>query len=139
MKYLSRRDSLRLAVNGLLSLAGLLGLGGLVRYFSYQADPDPQTDFDLGPSKNYPLSSKTVINYIPAIVFHDRNGYWALSLVCTHLGCTVARSENDTLTCPCHGSRFDENGQAVRGPATRALARLRVEETPDGNLHLYTK
>jgi hypothetical protein len=45
MNRLSRRDFLRLSANGLISLAGLLGLGGLVRYFSYQSDPEPQ-DFD---------------------------------------------------------------------------------------------
>lgn len=138
MKSLSRRDFLRLATNGLFTLAGLLGIGGLIRYFSFQADPTPQTEFDLGPVRDYPLHSTTILNYIPAIVFHDKNGYRALSLVCTHLGCTVEQT-GQTLSCPCHGSRFNLNGLAVRGPATRNLTVFRVEETSEGTLRLYTK
>lgn len=138
MKSISRRDFLRLSANGLLGLAGLLGLGGLLRYFSYQSDPEPQTDFDLGPAKNYPLHSTTMINYIPAILMHHPDGYKAFSLVCTHLGCTVVQ-DGDTLLCPCHSSLYNLDGTVVRGPAQRNLAVLRVEETPDGNLHLYTE
>ena len=138
MKSFSRRDFLRLTTNGLFTLAGLLGVGGLIRYFSYQPDPTPQTEYDLGPAKNYPLNSRTVLNYIPAIVFHEKEGFRALSLVCTHLGCTVELS-NAILACPCHGSRFNLGGLVVRGPAARNLRVFRVEETSDGNLRLYTK
>jgi Rieske Fe-S protein len=51
-----------------------------------------------------------------------------LSPVCTHTGCLV-RSQDEGFACPCHRSRFDPNGNAVEGPAPRALDRLesRVE------------
>jgi len=139
MKTLSRRDVLRLTTNGLLGLAGLIGLGGLIRYFSYQADPAPQTDFDLGPAKNFPINSSTVISYIPAMVFHDENGFRALNLTCTHLGCTVVQTDSTTFTCPCHSSRYDLDGKVVQGPATRNLAAMRAEVNADGNLHLFTE
>lgn len=45
----------------------------------------------------------------------------ALSLVCTHLGCTVTVTP-DGLSCPCHGSIFDRQGRVLRGPADRPLA-----------------
>lgn len=41
---------------------------------------------------------------------------------CTHMGCTLAQnSEDDTLDCPCHGSRFDMAGQVLWGPAVKKL------------------
>ena len=53
--------------------------------------------------------------------------FYALSLVCTHLGCSVTVTA-DGLVCPCHGSRFDRQGQVLHGPADRPLARLELEE-----------
>lgn len=52
----------------------------------------------------------------------------ALDLSCTHLGCTV-RVTPEGLSCPCHGSVFDRRGMVVKGPASRPLARHRVEES----------
>jgi hypothetical protein len=52
----------------------------------------------------------------------------ALSLECTHLGCTVAPAPSGGFACPCHGSRFDREGRAVAGPATRPLAAARLEK-----------
>jgi len=45
----------------------------------------------------------------------------AISLVCTHLGCSVTVTP-DGLSCPCHGSIFDRQGRVLRGPADRPLA-----------------
>ena len=60
-------------------------------------------------------------------LMHSGNEVYALSLVCTHLGCTVNVTERG-LTCPCHGSEFDRQGLVLKGPASRALQRLKVEE-----------
>lgn len=59
---------------------------------------------------------------------------YALDLACTHLGCTVNVTPTD-LVCPCHGSAFSLEGEPLRGPATRALARLEVREV-DGTLEV---
>ena len=41
---------------------------------------------------------------------------------CTHLGCTLSYNPADhTWDCPCHGSRFTENGKLLSGPARRSL------------------
>lgn len=38
--------------------------------------------------------------------------------VCTHLGCALNyNSDEDTLECPCHGSRFTKDGKLINGPA----------------------
>ena len=49
----------------------------------------------------------------------------ALHLRCTHLGCPLCHEpERGELACPCHGSRFDEAGRPLRGPAATPLRRL---------------
>lgn len=54
----------------------------------------------------------------------------AMSLVCTHLGCTVTVTP-EGMVCPCHGSRFDRQGKVLTGPAERPLPRLTVETEGD--------
>lgn len=137
MKNISRRDFLKLSTNALLALSGLLGIGGLIRYLGYQSDPTPQNDFDIGPASKYPLLSRTVIAHIPAVVIHDKKGLRALSLVCSHLGCTI-EERNFGFECPCHSSRYDLNGAVLKGPSTTDLRKLRVEESEDGHLHVFT-
>ncbi len=51
-----------------------------------------------------------------------------LSLRCPHLGCTVRwDNELQLLRCPCHGSRFDDAGAVLEGPAKQALVEHRSE------------
>jgi cytochrome b6-f complex iron-sulfur subunit len=58
-------------------------------------------------------------------LFRDSNGLWALSTVCTHLGCIV-KPNAEGFECPCHGSRFAADGSVVKGPAPQSLAWLKV-------------
>ncbi|GAA3214012.1 hypothetical protein GCM10020256_14480 [Streptomyces thermocoprophilus] len=61
-------------------------------------------------------------------VYRDDDGdTHALSARCTHLGCLVAfNSAERAWECPCHGSRFDIDGEVVQGPAVRPLERRRL-------------
>lgn len=52
----------------------------------------------------------------------------ALSLTCTHQGCSVhkAVSANGGFVCPCHGAVYDAHGAVVSGPAQENLAQFKV-------------
>jgi cytochrome b6-f complex iron-sulfur subunit len=134
---ISRRDFLKLTLDSLLAFGGLLGLGGLIRFLSYKSEPPQPTEFDLGPAKDYPPDSRTPLPEVPAVLIRSNGKFTALSLVCTHLGCTV-EVQPDGFACPCHGSRFDSAGDPIKGPASKPLKSLRVEETDDGKLILHT-
>jgi cytochrome b6-f complex iron-sulfur subunit len=135
---ISRRDFLKLTLDSLLAFAGLLGLGGLIRFLSYKTEPPQPTEFDLGLAGNYQPDSKTTLPEVPAVLINNNGKFTALSLVCTHLGCTV-EVQADGFACPCHGSRFNSDGYPVKGPAASPLKTLRVEQTADGKLILHTK
>lgn len=137
MKNINRRDFLKLSTNSLLAIAGGLGVAGIIRFLGYKADPTPQSDFDIGPKDNFPKGSRTVLLHIPAVVIHDKKGLRAVSLTCTHLGCTI-EERNFGFECPCHSSRFDQEGVVLKGPAGNDLRKLRIEQAEDGNLHIFT-
>ncbi len=136
MNKLSRRDFLKVTTDGLLILSGLLGLGGLVRFLTYEMDPAPPSEYDLGPAVNYLPNSRTLLMHIPAVLLVTDTGYLAFSLICTHLGCTV-EAKNDQYECPCHGSLYNREGHVEKGPANSPLKRLRVTTTEAGNLLLH--
>ncbi len=62
------------------------------------------------------------------------NGVLALSMVCTHLGCLFKWVDaTGRFECPCHGSKFEEDGTFIEGPAPRSLDRFAVRVvTPTG-------
>jgi cytochrome b6-f complex iron-sulfur subunit len=133
----SRRDFMKLLTSYLVGASGLLGLAGIGRYLSYDDGGTKVTAFDLGPASAFAIGSRTRVAEIPALVLRDKTGFSALSLECTHLGCTV-EDVPEGFQCPCHGSRYDSLGEVTRGPAARPLPQLRVEVSAKGNLVVYT-
>ena len=135
---ISRGNFIKIATRLLLSLAGFLGLGGLIRYFSLSPDRGSQTLFELGPPQDFPPGSRITRSDIPAVIVNNSGEINALSLSCTHLGCTLDEDGNG-FSCPCHGSRFDQDGKVMAGPADRDLPWLQVELNEEGILILSTK
>jgi cytochrome b6-f complex iron-sulfur subunit len=137
MSNFSRRDFLKLARDGFLYLSGALAFVGFLRFLDYDPNPATKTEYDLGLAEKYPLGSRTVLDKIPAILIHTESGFSALSLVCTHLGCTL-EPDPDEFACPCHNSRFDTEGRPTHGPAAKSLHALRVEASTENHVVLYT-
>ena len=61
------------------------------------------------------------------LVRYADGGFLALSLICTHLGCSISwNSKEDQFVCPCHASAFDNKGNVMSPPAPRALDTYKV-------------
>jgi len=61
----------------------------------------------------------------------------AISLVCTHLGCTVTRVTTG-FQCPCHGSQYDSDGIVVGGPAPKTLPWHNLKTVPGDMVEIDT-
>lgn len=68
-------------------------------------------------------------------IVRTEEGFYALLAECTHLGCIPRwlKSENK-FRCPCHGSGFYSSGINFEGPAPRALERLKIYLSDNGEL-----
>ena len=60
----------------------------------------------------------------------------AVSLTCTHQGCTLGLAADGKFHCPCHGAVFDREGRVLKGPATRDLPRFQVKQRQADQLQL---
>lgn len=117
---LPRRDFLGLGALTAAAAAFLFAGIGMIRL--------PKAAVLSSPSKKYrvtlPESLALDQPFIPpgraVALFRDEEGAYAISLVCTHLGCIV-KNIPEGFECPCHGSRFALNGSVARGPAPSAL------------------
>ena len=62
-------------------------------------------------------------------------GIYALSTVCTHLGCTPNWLEAEQkFKCPCHGSGYYKTGVNFEGPTPRPLERYAITLADDGQI-----
>ncbi len=120
-----RRDLLGLASLWSAGAALLFSLIGMLRL--------PKAAVLASPSKKFRVSlPETLAPQTPFVppgravaLFRDAQGVYAISTVCTHLGCIV-RPSAAGFECPCHGSRFAPDGSVIKGPAPKPLPWLKV-------------
>lgn len=128
-----RRDFLGWA--GLLS-AGVAIVGsvlGMVRLTKPRVLPEISARFRVGKRADFAPGVSKIISEQGVRVVANEEGVRAMSMTCTHLGCVVDETP-DGFSCPCHGSKFDADGQVVAGPAPSGLAWLSVSQAADGSL-----
>jgi cytochrome b6-f complex iron-sulfur subunit len=100
---------------------------------------EPPTSFRAGNLQDFPEGTVRFNAEQKAFIIGGPNGVYALSAVCTHLGCmTRFNATEGVIACPCHGSRFDLEGNVMHGPAPRALPWLEVKADAAGNLQVDT-
>ena len=138
---MSRLDPPRVSRRSLLSLASMgsffaamgAAIAGILRLPNPAVLPGPARRFKLGSPDEFSVGSETVFAEQSLVLFRENEGFYAVSAICTHLGCTVTRSK-DGFACPCHGSKFDNAGKVVAGPAPRPLPWLELARGADGQL-----
>jgi len=100
---------------------------------------EPPTTYRVGMPEDYPVDSVVSHPAIRVLVVRTMRGFFALSSVCTHLGCITRWQEPQRLIlCPCHGSQFGINGDVISGPAPRPLRHLAIELAQDSQLVVDT-
>ena len=90
----------------------------------------PKEELVQVPKDQLPIRGALVFRESRVAIVREDKELYALSLVCTHLGCTVNVTPGE-LICPCHGSVFDRRGEPLKGPANKPLQRLQIEERGD--------
>ncbi len=93
--------------------------------------------FKVGAPDNFPKN--TVDESFKASqgvwMVNDGQKIFAISIVCTHLGCTPNWMPNESkFKCPCHGSGFTLQGVNFEGPAPVPLRRYEVSLADDGQI-----
>ena len=130
---LTRRALLKVS----LGLSSALSLFGLIKFLGYQSAPVQPVRFTLKSPVEYAEGSVTGVPEARAYILRDAKGLYAISAVCTHLGCTVNKT-GENYECPCHGSRFNNGGYVLKGPAQFPLDRLELSLSDDGKVVVDT-
>ncbi len=148
------------AVIGWLVFLASAAIGGVTSLFFLRPNAlyeDPPEFKALTPS-DYAVGSTTVLTDKRVAINRDPDGFYAISLICTHLGCTpryfadvskdlidkgvVVQGEDGKpvteavpgFKCPCHGSRYFRDSVNFFGPAPRPMDHIEVVLAPDGRL-----
>lgn len=142
----SRRSFLpRLGLGALL--AAVLGQGfALLRSLVPNVLYEEPKRLKVGTPDRFPEGA-TFLEDKRLFVVRERNTVYAISAVCTHLGCTVKMinlnqpkrvkirgqfvEQHREFHCPCHGSKYNGDGSNYAGPAPRPLAWYKLEVSPD--------
>jgi cytochrome b6-f complex iron-sulfur subunit len=123
---ITRRDFFGMAWKGLGIFVAIESVGMIIGYFFSGKNKNiaaPKQLLEAGKVDSFGLGSVSAFMggrfYLVRLL---DGGFMALSLRCTHLGCSISWEENKKrFICPCHSSSFDISGEVQNPPAARAL------------------
>ena len=123
-----------------LTSMGILG-SAIVTVFSNLVFIKPRATygqpmrFSIGTPDEYPPGTRIALGNQKVAVIREGNKMAAISITCTHLGCIVGVADTG-FACPCHGSRFDQDGNVTGGPAPKPLPWFELSMAPNGELEI---
>ncbi len=146
----SRRSFITRSAQSIFGLGILAGLWPYLRSLIPNVLYEPPKRFKVGVPDRF-SQGVTFLEDRRVYIFREGNSFHCISAVCTHLGCTLKyapfRQEKDLTVrglsyaskgefhCPCHGSKFRDEGTNFSGPAPGPLKWYNVEISPaDGQL-----
>jgi cytochrome b6-f complex iron-sulfur subunit len=120
----------------LVAFSAMLG-----RFFFPNVLAEPPSTIKVGPTTQFEPGE---VNerwkaewgfWIVRSVYNGQDMLYALSTICTHLGCPPNwLAGEQKFKCPCHGSGFYVSGINFEGPAPRPLERFKVSVGDDGQI-----
>jgi cytochrome b6-f complex iron-sulfur subunit len=122
-KLISRR---RLIVYAWIGAAAIvvseLIFGTFAFLWPRRKGPKVETVFIAGKVSDFKVGEVVPFRKERAFILKTEAGFLAISAVCTHLNCIVNWNEMlKKFECPCHGAKFNRNGEVLEGPPPRAL------------------
>ncbi len=131
---IDRREVLGKITGAALGIVGLGTVFTTVKYLRPNVLFEPPTRFRVGRPEDIKVGTLIVLPEQRLYIARIPEGIFAMSAVCTHLGCMTRYLDTEQrIFCPCHGSQFDQNGQVTAGPAPQPLPRLHIS-LADGEL-----
>lgn len=119
---------------GLFGSAVLAAVSNLV-FFKPRVTYSPSARFSIGKPEDFPSGTRISRDVERVCVVREGNKLAAISTTCTHLGCIVGISDTG-FSCPCHGSRYDQDGNVTGGPAPKPLPWFKVTLAPNGEIEI---
>ena len=119
---------------GLFGSAVLSAVSNLV-FIKPRATYGQPARFAIGKPDDFPSGTRISLDVKRVCIVRDGGKMAAISTTCTHLGCIVGISDTG-FACPCHGSRFDQDGTVTGGPAPKPLPWFKLSLAPNGELEV---
>jgi cytochrome b6-f complex iron-sulfur subunit len=98
----------------------------------------PSGPVDVGTKADYPKDGAMNDKYAKPkeyriLVVRNEGKIYAINSTCTHKNCAV-KPKDETIACPCHGSKFSLRGTSTKGPAKGSLSRYAISVNDAGRI-----
>ena len=88
------------------------------------------TDIPVGSGKKFDVSGNAIL-----ITHPTQDVFRGFTAICTHAGFVMSSVANSEIKCDNHGAVYNaDDGSVIKGPAQRALGKVKVEVQGDAVL-----
>jgi cytochrome b6-f complex iron-sulfur subunit len=122
-KSISRRRLMGYAWMGAVAIVIGELIGGTIAFlWPRRKGPRVETVFIAGKVTDFKVGEVIPFRKERTFIMRTEGGFLAISAICTHLNCVVNWNELlKKFECPCHGAKFNQNGEVLEGPPPRPL------------------
>jgi cytochrome b6-f complex iron-sulfur subunit len=122
-KPISRRRLMAYAWIGAAAIVMGELMGGTFAFlWPRRKGPKVETVFIAGKVTDFKVGELIPFRKERTFILRTEGGFLAISAICTHLHCIVNWNEMlKKFECPCHGAKFNQNGEVLEGPPPRPL------------------
>ena len=122
-KSISRRKLMAYAWMGAAAIVVGELIGGTIAFlWPRRKGSRVETVFIAGKVTDFKVGEVIPFRKERSFIVRTEGGFLAISAICTHLNCIVNWNEMlKKFECPCHGAKFNQNGEVLEGPPPRPL------------------